>query len=119
MRKTKTNKTVSRAVGAGAGALTGAAAGAAVGTAVPGVGTAVGAAVGGVGGALIGTGISYAIDPAVEERYWEEEFPNRPYYTEGAEFEEYRPAYRYGMDASQKYPGKRFDEIEARLGRAW
>jgi uncharacterized protein (TIGR02271 family) len=119
MPKKNRDKTVSRVVGAGAGAVGGAAAGAAVGSVVPGVGTAVGAVVGGVGGALAGTGISYAVDPDEEAAYWEQEFPNRPYHDADATFEEYWPAYRYGIEAVQKYPGEKFDKVESRLGRAW
>lgn len=115
----KQSKTVNRAVGAGVGAAGGAAAGAAIGSVVPGIGTAIGAVVGGVTGAVAGAGTSYVLDPEEEERYWEEEFPKRPYHSEDAEFDEYRPAYRYGVEASQKYPGEKFSAIEARLGRAW
>jgi uncharacterized protein (TIGR02271 family) len=115
-----TDKTVSRTVGAGAGALGGAAAGAAIGSAVaPGVGTAVGAVIGGVAGAAGGYGASALIDPDEEVRYWEEEYPNRPYYKEDLEFDEVRPAYRYGVEAANKYQGKSWTEVQGRLSRNW
>jgi len=117
------DKTTSRAIGTGTGVVGGAAAGAAVGSIVPGVGTAVGTAVGAVVGAVAGGaagyGIAAAIDPVEEEAYWEAEYPNRPYYDEGVAYDRLRPAYRYGLEASQKYPGETFDVVEARLKRQW
>jgi uncharacterized protein (TIGR02271 family) len=116
----KEDKTVSRTVGAGAGALGGAAAGAAIGSAVaPGVGTAVGAVIGGVAGAAGGYGVSAMVDPEEEVKYWEKEYPNRPYYTDELEFDEVRPAYRYGVEAANKYQGKSWTEVQGRLSRNW
>jgi uncharacterized protein (TIGR02271 family) len=116
----KEDKTVSRTVGAGAGALGGAAAGAAIGSAVaPGIGTAVGAVIGGVAGAAGGYGVSTLVDPDEEVKYWEKEYPNRPYYTEELEFEDVRPAYRYGVESANKYQGKSWTEVQGRLSRNW
>jgi uncharacterized protein (TIGR02271 family) len=121
--KTKPKKkgnTTSKIVGAGVGGVGGAAAGAAVGTAVaPGVGTAVGAVVGALAGGAGGTAVAAYVDPAEEEKYWEENYSSRPYYNEDVKFDEYRPAYRYGVEAASRYPGKSFDEIDKRLGRNW
>lgn len=115
-----TDKTVSRTIGAGAGAMGGAAAGAAVGTAIaPGVGTAIGAVVGGLAGGVGGHQVSALIDPDEEVKHWEGEYANRPYYTEDIGFDEVRPAYRYGVEAANKYPDKSFAEVEGRLGRNW
>lgn len=116
----KEDKTMSRAIGTGTGVVGGAAAGAAAGTAVvPGVGTVVGAVVGAVGGAAAGYAVSAAIDPAEEDRYWEEQYPTRPYYQEGTAYEAVRPAYRFGLEAGQKYPGETFEQVENRLKRQW
>lgn len=116
----KKSNTTSRVVGAGVGVAGGAAAGAAIGTAVaPGVGTAVGAAIGAIAGGFGGSAAADYIDPVEEEKYWEQNHTSRPYYREGTSFEEYRPAYRYGVESAQRYPGKSFNEIESRLGRNW
>lgn len=126
-QKPKKDNTTSKVIGAGVGVAggvaAGAAAGAALGSVVPGIGTAIGAGVGalvgGVSGAAAGTAVADAIDPAQEETYWRENHAARPYYREGTSFDEYKPAYRYGLESAAKYPGKGFDEIEARLGRSW
>jgi hypothetical protein len=110
----------SHPVGTGLGAAAGGmAAGAAVGTVAGPVGTAVGAAVGAVVGGLAGKGIAEQIDPTVEEAYWRNEYVNRPYVTKGATYDDYGPAYRYGIDNYAKYPGRSFDEVEPELSRDW
>ena len=107
-------------VGTGLGAAAGGmAAGAAAGTVVGPVGTVIGAAVGAVVGGLAGKGIAEKIDPTLEEAYWREEYVNRPYVTKGATFDDYLPAYSYGLDGYKKYPGRKFDDIEADLSRDW
>lgn len=42
----------------------------------------------------------------------------RPY-ASGSSYDEYGPAYRYGVDAYARHPGRSFDEVEADLGRDW
>jgi len=107
-------------VGTGLGAAAGGmAAGAAAGTVAGPVGTVIGAAVGAIAGGLAGKGIAEVIDPTMEEAYWREEYVNRPYVTKGANFDDYGPAYRYGVEGYSKYPGRKFDEVEAELSRDW
>jgi hypothetical protein len=107
-------------VGTGVGAAAGGmAAGAAVGTVAGPVGTVIGAAVGAVVGGLAGKGIAEQIDPTVETAYWRENYVNRPYVTKGATFDDYGPAYQYGVENYSKYPGKKFDDVEADLARDW
>src|SRR5262245_12366032 len=108
----KKDNTTSEAIGAGVGVAGGAAAGAAIGSIGGPVGTAVGAVVGGVAGAFAGKEVADLIDPAEEEKYWQKEYTSRPYYQEGTAYKEYRPAYRYGVEAVNKYPDKRFVELE-------
>ena len=103
-------------MGAAAGGM---AAGAAAGTVAGPVGTVIGAAVGAIAGGLAGKGIAEVIDPTMEEAYWREEYVNRPYVTKGANFDDYGPAYRYGVEGYSKYPGRKFDEVEAELSRDW
>jgi hypothetical protein len=107
-------------VGTGLGAAAGGmAAGAAVGTVAGPVGTAVGAAVGAVVGGLAGKGIAEQIDPTVEEAYWRNEYVNRPYVAKGSTYDDYGPAYRYGIDNYAKYPGRSFDDVESDMSRDW
>jgi hypothetical protein len=107
-------------VGTGIGAAVGgAAAGAATGTVAGPVGTVVGAAVGAVVGGLAGKGIAEAIDPTQEEAYWRENFKHRPYVRRDTSFDDYGPAYRYGVNAYSKYPGRSFDDVEHDLSREW
>ena len=110
----------SHPVGTGVGAaLGGVAAGAAVGSVAGPVGTAVGAAVGAVVGGLAGKGIAETIDPTAEDAYWRENYSSRPYVDAGLGYEEFGPAYGFGVDAYRRYPGRRYDEIEPDLERGW
>ena len=107
-------------IGTGVGAAAGGmAAGAAAGTVAGPVGTVIGAAVGAVVGGLAGKGVAEKIDPTLEEAYWRENYVKRPYVTKGATFDDYGPAYRYGIDNYSKYPGKKFEDVEADLNRDW
>lgn len=107
-------------IGTGVGAaLGGAAAGAAAGTVVGPVGTVVGAAVGAIVGGLAGKGVAEAIDPTLELVYWRENYQSRPYADKGLAFDQYEPAYGYGIAAFSKYPGRSFDDVDADLSRDW
>ena len=109
----------SHPVGTGVGAVAGGiAAGAAAGTVVGPVGTAIGAAVGAVVGGLAGKGIAEMIDPTAEDAYWRENYADRPY-TEGGSYDEFGPAYRYGVSSYSEYPDRRFEDIEPDLRRNW
>lgn len=107
-------------VGTGLGAaLGGVAAGAAVGTMAGPVGTVIGAAAGAIVGGLAGKGVAEKMDPTVENVYWRDNFTHRPYVGSGASFDDYGPAYVYGVHSSAKYADRGFDEIESDLGRDW
>lgn len=113
-------KGVGAVVGGVAGGVTGgAAAGAAVGGMTGPVGAAVGAAVGAVVGAVAGKGIAKAADPVAEEAYWRDNYSSRPYVATGKSFDDYGPAYRYGVDSYSRYPDRSFDDVESDLGRDW
>ena len=107
-------------VGTGLGAVAGgAAAGALTGTMAGPVGTVIGAVAGAVAGGVAGNKIADAIDPTAEEAYWRDNFSSRPYVTRGATFNEYRPAYRYGVDAYARREGRSFEQVEPELMRDW
>ena len=102
--------------GVAGGVAGGAAAGAAAGGMTGPVGAAVGAAVGAVVGAVAGR---MRHDPAVEDAYWRDNYASRPYVTQGATYDDYAPAYRYGAEAYSRYPDRSFDDVEPDLGRDW
>ena len=106
-------------VGTGVGALGGVAAGAAAGSVAGPVGTVVGAAVGAVAGGLAGKAVAESIDPTREDAYWRDNYSSRPYVDRDATYDDYGPAYGYGVNAYSRYPGRRFDEVERDLERGW
>jgi hypothetical protein len=110
----------SHPVGTGVGtAVGGAAAGIAAGAAAGPVGAVAGAVVGGVAGGLAGHAVGEWIDPTAEEAYWRENFKSRPYVAEDSTFDRYAPAYRFGLNSSERYPGKTFSEVERDVSSGW
>jgi hypothetical protein len=110
----------SHPVGTGVGAIAGGiATGAAVGTMAGPVGTAIGAAVGAVVGGLAGHGVAEMIDPTAEDAYWRANYEKQDYVAAGSNYDDYGPAYRYGVDSYGRYSDRSFDEVEADLGRNW
>ncbi len=107
-------------VGTGLGAVGGGATGAAIGAVVGGpVGAVVGAVIGGAAGGLAGKGAAELVNPTVEEAYWRDNYPNRPYATSGVGYDEYAPAYKYGWEARGKHAGQKFEDVENDLERGW
>lgn len=107
-------------IGTGIGAVAGGvAAGAAAGTMAGPLGTAVGAAFGAIVGGLAGKGVAETIDPTSETAYWRDNFKDRPYAGNASRFDDYGPAYGYGVSAYAKYQGRNFDDVEADLSRDW
>lgn len=107
-------------VGVGVGAAAGGmAAGAAAGTALGPLGTAVGAAVGAVVGGLAGKSVAELIDPTLENVYWEAHYRQREYVPPDANYNDYGPAYRYGVDAYTRRDGRTFDQSETDLAAGW
>ncbi len=101
-------------------ALGGAVVGAATGTIAAGpVGTVVGAAVGAIVGGLAGKSSADSIDPSQEEDYWRKNYLGRPYVDTGASYDDYGPAYGYGVDAYARYPDRSFSDVEADLSSGW
>lgn len=107
-------------IGTGIGAVVGgAAAGAATGTVAGPVGTVIGAAIGAVVGGLAGKGVAESIDPTREGAYWNENFSDRDYVEKGSTFDDYGPAYGYGVSARGQFPGRNFDDVESELAGRW
>ena len=107
-------------VGTGIGAAAGGmAAGAAAGSVAGPIGTVAGAVAGAVAGGLAGKAIAEQVDPTVEEAYWRENYTGRPYIKSGRTFDDYGPAYMYGVENYARYNGASFDEVESDLSRDW
>ena len=110
----------SHPVGTGVGALAGGvAAGAAIGTMAGPVGTAIGAAVGAVVGGLAGHGVAEMIDPTAEDAYWRANYEKQDYVAAGSTYDDYGPAYRYGVDAYRQHGEREFDDVEPDLRADW
>ena len=58
-------------------------------------------------------------DWLTEESYWQENFKHRPYVQSGRDFDFYRPAYRFGYEARDRYEGEDWDDIEPDLRSDW
>jgi hypothetical protein len=125
--------------GVAGGAVTGALAGGLTGP----VGAAIGAAAGAVVGALAGKATEdkgYGDSGVVndggamplnepdsgeasrllgDDDYWRDNWSSRPYARSDATYDDYSPAYRYGAEAHNRYPGQHFDDIEPDLERDW
>jgi hypothetical protein len=109
---------VGAAIGAAAGGVAGgAAAGALAGGITGPIGAVVGAAVGALAGIM--TRDTGPADPVLEDTFWRNNYSSRPYITSGSKYDDYQPAYRYGVDSYSKYPNRSFDEVEPELGRDW
>jgi hypothetical protein len=101
-------------VGAGGGAMAGAAMGAAGGP----VGMAAGAAIGALAGGAVGLGVGAAVNPADEQRYWQDHFRREDYYVPGYDYDDYGPAYALGYSSRDRYGGN-WDAAEERLRNDW
>src|SRR5690349_6086511 len=89
-------------VGTGLRAAGGGAAGAAIGSLAGPIGTVAGAVVGAVAGGLGGKAAAEAVDPTVHDAYWEKNYRNRPYASSTGDYNEIRPAYRYGWESAAR-----------------
>ena len=114
------SKPVATGVGAAVGGVAGGiAGGAAAGAAVGGLTGPVGAALGAVAGAAVGAIVGKSIDPAAEDAYWRQNYIGRPYVRGTRSYDDYGPAYKYGVDNYSRYKGRSFDEVEGDLSRDW
>jgi len=105
-------------VGTGIGATGGAIAGAAAGAIGGPIGVAVGGVVGAVVGGLAGKAAAEAVNPTAEEDHWRENYTREPYYEPGRSFDDYGPAYRYGVSSRTQHEGD-WDSAEPRLASQW
>jgi hypothetical protein len=59
-----------------------------------------------------------AASTSIHDRF-RDRFRDASYYSTGRDWNDYAPAYRYGVDAFARYPGKRFEDIERTLEQEW
>ena len=107
-------------IGTGVGATIGAVlAGAAAGSVVGPVGTVIGMAIGATLGGLAGKGLAESVDPTAEDAYWRHAYASRPYVARDASYDNYGPAYSYGVTAFGRFEGRHFELIEPELAQDW
>jgi len=110
----------SHPVGTGVGSAGGAAAGAALGTPFGPIGMLIGGAVGAVAGGAAGHAAGEAIDPTGEVEYWRSAYQTRPYYDKSSTWDDYEPAYRYGLESKTRLRDRNWDDrVEADLRAGW
>jgi hypothetical protein len=54
----------------------------------------------------------------VADNYWQQNYAIRPY-AAGRSYDELRPAYRYGLEARNRYRGRRYEDVEGDLRSGW
>jgi len=82
-------------------------------------GMVAGVAIGGVIGALAGKETTQIINPTTEDIYWRDNYKHRSYFNSATSYDNYAPAYRYGIVAYATYTVHQFDEIELQLANGW
>ena len=58
-------------------------------------------------------------DTASEDTYWRDNYRGRPYVGSDDSYEDFGPAYAYGLDSFSRHDGRRFDEVESDLSQDW
>jgi hypothetical protein len=58
-------------------------------------------------------------DWTTEESYWRDNYVRRPYVESGRSFDYYRPAYRFGYEARDRYDVDEWNDVESDLRRDW
>lgn len=54
-----------------------------------------------------------------EDRWWRENYANRPYVSADRGYDYYGPAYRYGYETANQYRGRNWNEVEPQLRGGW
>jgi hypothetical protein len=53
-----------------------------------------------------------------EDTYWKTNYRNRPY-AGSADYEQYRPGYRYGFESANRHKDRNWDDVESDLSSSW
>ncbi len=70
-------------------------------------------------GTLAGKRATRALDPKREDAYWRDHYTERAYVEEGSSYDDYGPAYAFGVSTFGRYPGRSFADAEPELSRQW
>ncbi len=104
----------------GSATLGGGVLGATIGALVGGTpGLTLGAVAGGALGAVVGHRLSEAADPRGDLGHFQQVFRTTPYYVKDMTWDDYMPAYRYGLDTYATHGGQPFGQAEPMLAQDW
>ncbi len=107
-------------LGTGGATLGGGAVGAAVGAVLGGMpGLTLGAVAGGALGALIGQRLSEATDPRGDLGHYQQVYRTTPYFVQGMTWDDYAPAYRYGLESYATHGGQPLERAANALAEGW
>lgn len=107
-------------LGAGSAAVAGGATGAVIGAVVAGpAGLAVGAVAGGALGAVLGNRAAEAADTRLDLGHFQQIHREMPYFIDGMKWDDYAPAYRYGLETYRTRGAQPFVEAEPELEQGW
>ncbi len=110
----------SHPVGTGVGSAGGAMAGAALGLPFGPIGALIDGAIGAVAGGAAGHAVGEQVDPTGETEYWKNSYTSRPYYSKDHSWDDYEPAYKYGLESRTKQADRNWDDkLEADLKTGW
>lgn len=59
------------------------------------------------------------LDWDAEDTYWRTNYPTRPYADTSRDYDYYRPGYRYGYEAANRYHDRSWNDVESDLSRSW
>ena len=65
------------------------------------------------------TGAPAGTDWTAEDNYWRSNFRARPYVGADRGYDVYQPGYRYGFESAKRYPGQKWNDVEADLRSGW
>lgn len=65
------------------------------------------------------TGRASVLDWAAEDEYWRSNYASRPYIGSNRDYNYWQPAYRYGYESAQRYPGRDWNDVENDLRTGW
>lgn len=54
-----------------------------------------------------------------EDRFWRENYSSRPYASPDRDYEDFRPAYRFGTESAGRHRGRDWEDAEPELRRDW
>ena len=58
-------------------------------------------------------------DTASHDTYWRDNFRDRPYVNQDDHYDDFGPAFAYGVDAFGRHDGRRFEDVESNLSQDW